>query len=180
MKNIFQLQTALLIFFLSFVCDCKSQDKELPPQIETTSCYKANSSILPMPASFPFVEIQKGDSIVFDYIRFKGQDRHIYNGDTITTADTEFFEKVTFEINSHIDTFYFADDNLQYLNGCYEFHGGEAPLANTDFKIRKGFIKGHKVNGEWIIEASIGVVDKQNIDSTLQEIKFKEIFKNCK
>jgi hypothetical protein len=173
------LRIALFILFILLVYNSNSQDKTLTPIIKTTACVKTHSSILRMYASVPFVEIQKGDSIVFDYVRLKERDKEIRNGDTITWADTEFFERVTFEISPHAGSFYFADDNLKYTNGYYEFHGGEAPLANTDFKIRKGFIKGFKVNGEWTIEASIGVVDRQNIDSILQEIKFKETFKNC-
>ena len=127
----------------------------------------------------PDVQIHEGDAIVFDYVRDKGYNREIINGDTVVTADTDFFERVTFAVSSIGETFYYSGDSLNILNGYYEFHGGESQLANTDFKIKKGFIKGHRLNGNWIIEAAIGVVDKQKPDSIIQEIKFSETFKNC-
>jgi hypothetical protein len=87
---------------------------------------------------------------------------------------------VTFAIKSSIDTFTITTDSIKHLTGFYEFHGGESPLANTDYKIKKGFIKGHKQNDKWIIEASVSVVDRKKTDSSIQEIKFKETFKNCR
>jgi hypothetical protein len=158
---------------------CKSQDRELPPDVKTTAYYKTHSSIIATNKLIPDVKIRAGEATVFDYVRDKADDREIINGDTVVTADTDFFERVTFEINSAVDTFYYKDDSLELVNGFYEFHGGEAPLANTDFKVRKGFIKGHKQDGDWIIEASIGVVDRQKTDSNIQEIKFNQTFKNC-
>jgi signal peptidase I len=165
--------------FLFTLLSCHSQDRKLPDDIKTTACFRRNSSIIPTHKLVPEVKIQKGDAIVFDYVRDKGYNREIINGDTVVTADTDFFERVTFAINLIGDTFYYSGDSLNIVNGYYEFHGGESPLANTDFKIRRGFIKGHKLNGDWIIDASIGVVDKQKQDSIIQEIKFSGTFKNC-
>ncbi|MEG4904455.1 hypothetical protein [Microcoleus sp. F10-A1] len=158
---------------------CQYQDKKLPDVIKTTACFRTNSSIIPTDKSVPDVKIQKGDAVVFDYVRDKGYKREIINGDTVVTADTDFYERVTFAISSTGETFYYSGDSLIFANGYYEFHGGESPLANTDFKIKKGFIKGHKLNGNWIINASIGVIDKQKPDSIIQVIKFSETFKNC-
>lgn len=166
------------LFLLTFV-SCQSQDRKLPDDIKTTTCFRTNSSIIPTNKLVPEIKIQKGDAIVFDYVRDKGYNREIINGDTVVTADTDFFERVTFAISSTGDTFYYSGDSLNFVNGYYEFHGRESPLANTDFKIKKGFIKGHKLNDNWIIDASIGVVDKQKPDSIIQEIKFSETFKNC-
>jgi signal peptidase I len=165
----------VLLTFLS----CQSQDRKLPDDIKTTACFRTNSSIIPTNKLVPDVKIQKGDAIVFDYVRDKGYNREIINGDTVVTADTDFYERVTFAISSTGDTFYYPGDSLIFVNGYYEFHGGESPLANTDFKIKKGYIKGHRLNGNWIINASIGVVDKQKSDTIIQEIKFSETFKNC-
>lgn len=173
------LRTISFTFFLLTFFSCKSQDRKLPNDVKTTACFKTHSSIIPTNKFVPEVKIQKGDAIVFDYVREKGYDREIINGDTIVTADTDFFERVTFAVNTTADTFFYSGDSLKFVNGYYEFHGGEAPLANTDFKIKKGFIKGNKVKGKWIIEVSIGVVDKQNSNKTIQEIKFSHTFKNC-
>ena len=165
----------LLLTFLS----CQSLDRKLLDDIKITACFRTNSSIIPTSKLVPNVKIQKGDAIVFDYVRDKGYNREIINGDTVVTADTDFYERVTFAISSTSDNFHYSGDSLNHVNGYYEFHGGESPLANTDFKIKKGFIKGHRLNDNWIIEASVGVVDKQKPDSIIQEIKFSETFKNC-
>ncbi len=164
---------------MSILLGCNSQEKKLPHYIKTAACFKTHSSIDPGNELFPKIDIKTGEATVFDYVRSKGYDREIRNGDTVITADTDFFERVIFEINSSGDTFYYAGDSLKFINGFYEFHGGEAPLPNTDFKIKSGFIRGHKQNGSWIIEASIGVVDKYKTDSSIQEIKFNQTFQNC-
>lgn len=48
---------------------------------------------------------------------------------------------MTFSISSKSVTFYYSGDSLNFVNGYYEFHGGESPLANTDFKIKRGSLK---------------------------------------
>jgi hypothetical protein len=169
----------LAIFISLFFCGCGLQNRELSPEITLTACFKASASLRPTSNILPMVEILNGDSTVFDFVRAKSDNQEIVDGDTVTTADTDFYERVTFAIKSDVDTFSIASDSLKYLNGYYEFHGGESPLPYTDFKIRKGFIRGHRQDGNWIIEASIGVVDRQKKDSVIQEIKFKETFKNC-
>ena len=173
------LRTLLKIFISTFISGCGLQDKELPSDINVTACYMTAATLRPTSNRLPMVTILNGDSTVFDFIRDKNANQEIVNGDTVTIADTDFYERVTFAIKSGIDTFIITTDSLKYLNGFYEFHGGESPLANTDFKIKKGFIKGHKQNDNWIIEASISVVDRQKTDSSVQQIKFKEVFKNC-
>lgn len=125
------------------------------------------------------MQIAIGDAMVFDYVRIKGDDKKIINGDTVITADTDFFERVTFAVESTSDSFNYSGKRLISVNGCYEFHGGEAPLANTDFKIKNGFVKGKKQNGNWFVEVSISVVDKQKADSNIQKITFSDTFKSC-
>lgn len=173
------LRLSLIILISLSIFGCGSQDKELPLDIKVTACYKTAATLRPTSNRLPMVNILKGDSTVFDYIRDKNDNQEIVNGDTVTTADTDFYERVTFAIKPGIDAFTISADSLKYLNGFYEFHGGESLLANTDFKIKKGFIKGHKQNDKWIIEASISVVDRQKTDSIIQQIKFKDTFKNC-
>ena len=173
------LRLSLTILISVSILGCGSKDKELPPDIKVTACYKTASTLKPTSNRLPMVKILNGDSTVFDFIREKNENQEIVNGDTVTTADTDFYERVTFAIKSSIDSFTITTDSLKYINGFYEFHGGESPLSNTDFKIKKGFIKGHKQNDKWIIEATVSVVDKQKTDSIIQQIQFKEVFKNC-
>lgn len=170
---------SLNIFISIFIFGCGLQNKELPPDIEVTACYNTGASLGPKSNRLQMVEIIKGDSTVFEYIWYKNANQEIVNGDTVTTPDTDFYERVSFVIKSNIDTFTITADSLKYLNGYYEFHGGESPNANTDFKIKTGFIKGYKQNDKWIVEASISVSDRVKTDSIIQQIMFKEVFTKC-
>jgi hypothetical protein len=117
---------------------CCSQDKELPLDIKVTACYKTAATLRPTSNRLPMVEnFKMATRLSLILLGTKKPNQKIVNGDTVTTADTDFYERVTFAIKSNIDTFTITTDSLSYLTGFYEFHGGESPLANTDYKIKR-------------------------------------------
>ena len=101
-------------------------------------------------------------------------------GDTATMEDTECSERLAFAMNTNTETFYYSGDSLKSVNWFYQFGGGQRERIYTNLKIETGFIKRHKVKGDWIIEALIGIVYEPKHDSTIHMVKFTETFKNCR
>ena len=158
----------ILIFCLWNLNACNSSENKIV--IDKKTCYRSKSKINTAKRTIPIVTIQDGDFEVFDYERYKENPKK---------ADSDFYERLTFQISNTIDSFFIKDQDLLTTDGIYEFHGGMKALANTDFRIKIGFIKGKKVGSDWLIEVSVGVVDKQKTDSVIQKISFSEIFKRC-
>ncbi len=148
---------------------CFSVFKKIEEKVSFQFFENSNLNIVPAENNIPkFSTIESGENLVFEY-RFESED-------VLEIADDEFVEVIRFEIDSDLNTFSFADNELGDLKIIQRKICFCAFEESTDALI--GSIKGNKISAnEWDIQLNI-TFPSSTVEKVIDKVFIKAIKNN--